>query len=156
MIEFDIRPACAAEAATIRSMIRAERLDPFNVHWENFLVAEANGRIIGIGQVKPYPNARELGSLVVAADQRQTGVGAALINALIARETGPLYLFCLAFREPYYAKFGFRSITADQLPTSLQKKYRAGKFFTRLFRQRLIVMGRAAEAQQIDRLATSR
>jgi N-acetylglutamate synthase-like GNAT family acetyltransferase len=150
MIDFEIRPARADEAATIRSMIRAERLDPFNVHWENFLVAEANGRIIGIGQIKPYPGARELGSLVVAADQRKSGVGAAIIEALIAREgahgASPLYLFCLAFREPYYGKFGFRSVTADDLPPALKSKYALGKFLTRLFRQRLIVMYRAAES----------
>ena len=99
MSDFYIRPARAADAATIRSMIRAERLDPLNVHWENFLIAETGGRIIGIGQIKPYPGARELGSLAVAADQRQTGVGGAIINALIARENGPLYLFCLACRK---------------------------------------------------------
>lgn len=145
MTNFEIRPARAAEAATIRSMIRAERLDPMNVHWENFLVAEANGRIIGIGQIKPYPGARELGSLAVAVDQRQTGVGGAIIKALIAREAGPLYLFCLAFREPYYGKFGFRSVTADDLPPALKSKYALGKFVTRLFRRRLIVMYRAAD-----------
>ena len=146
MTDFEIRPARAEEAATIRALIRAERLDPFNVHWSNFLVAEANGRIIGIGQIKPYPGARELGSLVVAADQRKTGVGAAIINALIVRENGPLYLFCLAFREPYYAKFGFRSVTADDLPPALKSKYGLGQFFARLFRQRLSVMCRAAES----------
>lgn len=146
MSDFQIRPARREEAATIRSLIRAERLDPMNVHWENFLVAEASGRIIGIGQIKPYPGARELGSLVVAADQRQTGVGGALIKALIAREDGPLYLFCLAFREPYYSKFGFRTVTANDLPRALKSKYGLGKFFTRLFRMRLIVMYRAADA----------
>lgn len=145
MTDFQIRPARSEEAVAIRAMIRAERLDPFNVHWENFLVAETNGRIIGIGQIKPYPGARELGSLVVAADQRQTGVGAAIINALIARENGPLYLFCLAFRESYYAKFGFLSITVNDLPPALKSKYTLGKFFARLFRQRLIVMYRAAD-----------
>jgi amino-acid N-acetyltransferase len=145
MTDFQIRPAHAEEAVTIRSMIRAERLDPFNVHWENFLIAETNGRLIGIGQIKPYPGARELGSLVVAKDHRQTGVGAAIINALIAREHGPLYLFCLAFREPYYAKFGFRSVTANDLPPALKSKYTLGQFFARLFRQRLIVMYRAAD-----------
>jgi N-acetylglutamate synthase-like GNAT family acetyltransferase len=157
MTDFEIRPARADEAVTIRSMIRAERLDPFNVHWENFLVAEASGRIIGIGQIKPYPGARELGSLVVAADQRKSGVGAAIIKALIAREgarsAGPLYLLCLAFREPYYGKFGFRSVTVDDLPPALKSKYRVGKFFARLFRQRLSVMYRAADADQIDRAA---
>lgn len=145
MSDFYIRPARAADAATIRSMIRAERLDPLNVHWENFLVAETGGRIIGIGQIKPYPGARELGSLAVAADQRQTGVGGAIINALIARENGPLYLFCLAFREPYYGKFGFRSVTAEDLPRALKSKYVLGRFVTRLFRQRLSVMYRAAD-----------
>jgi N-acetylglutamate synthase-like GNAT family acetyltransferase len=145
MTDFQIRPARSDEAVTIRSMIRAERLDPFNVHWENFLVAETNGRIIGIGQIKPYPGARELGSLAVVADQRQAGVGAAIINALIARENGPLYLFCLVFREPYYAKFGFRSVTVNDLPPALKSKYTLGQFFTRLFRQRLIVMYRAAD-----------
>ena len=146
MTHFEIRPARAEEAVTIRSLIRAERLDPLNVHWENFLVAEASGRIIGIGQIKPYPGARELGSLAVAADQRQTGVGGAIIKALIAREHGPLYLFCLAFRAPYYGKFGFRSVTAADLPPALKSKYVLGKLVTRLFRQRLIVMYRAADA----------
>jgi N-acetylglutamate synthase-like GNAT family acetyltransferase len=150
MIDCVIRPARVEEAATIRSMIRAERLDPFNVHWENFLVAETDGRIIGIGQVKPYPDARELGSLVVTADQRQTGVGAAIIKALIARErahsAGPLYLFCLAFREPYYAKFGFRRVAGDELPSSLKKKFRLGSIVTRLIRQPLVVMHRPADS----------
>jgi N-acetylglutamate synthase-like GNAT family acetyltransferase len=147
MIDFEIRPARADEAAAIRSMIRAERLDPFNVHWENFLVAEANERIIGIGQIKPYPGARELGSLAVVADRRKTGVGAAIIRALIARENGPLYLFCLAFRERYYGKFGFRSVTVNDLPPTLKLKYALGAFFTRLVRRRLIVMYRAAVVQ---------
>ncbi len=144
MTHFQIRSARREEAATLRSMIRAERLDPSNIHWENFLVAEADGRIIGIAQIKPYPDARELGSLVVTDDQRKTGVGAALINALITRENGPLYLFCLAFREPYYAKFGFRLVTAVDLPPSLRSKYVVGRLFARLFRQRLIAMFRAA------------
>ncbi len=150
MIDYVIRPARVEEAAAIRSMIRAERLDPFNVHWENFLVAEANGHIIGIGQVKPYPGARELGSLVVTADQRQTGVGGAIIKALIARErtrsAEPLYLFCLAFREPYYAKFGFRRVTGRELPPSLKTKFRLGSIVTRLIRQPLVAMRRPADS----------
>ena len=121
-------------------MIRAERLDPFNVHWENFIVAELDERIVGIGQVKPFPNARELGSLAVVADQRRCGVGAALINALLSRERGQLVLFCLAFRERYYAKFGFRRAALRDLPSSLKLKYIFGSAFTFLFRQRLITM----------------
>ncbi len=137
-----IRPARGEEQAHLRSLIRAAQLDPMNVHWENFLVAEEDKRIIGIGQVKPYPGARELGSLVVVKRKRERGVGAAIINALIARESGPLFLFCLQFREPYYTKFGFRRVFMRDLPRSLKFKYTFGWTVTRLFRYQLIAMKR--------------
>ncbi len=143
MSNFTIRPARSDEQKVIRSMIRAEQLDPMNVHWENFLVAEEDNRIVGIGQVKPYPGARELGSLVVVNRKREQGVGAAIINALIDREKGgTLYLFCLQFREPYYSKFGFKRAYLKDLPRSLKFKYSMGWFFTRLFRYKLIAMKR--------------
>lgn len=143
---YTIRSAHAGDEATIKGLIRAERLDPFNVHWQNFLVAEDSdaGRIIGIGQVKPYRSGRELGSLVVAADRRESGVGGAIINALIARERGPLLLFCLAFREPYYARFGFQRCGLRDLPGEFKLKYALGTMFTRLVSRRLIAMQRLA------------
>ena len=139
-----IRLARAADEAAIKALIRAEHLDPLNVHWQNFLVAEDAdaGRIVGIGQVKPYHSGRELGSLVVVPDRRQSGVGGALIRALIEHERGPLLLFCLAFREPYYAKFGFQRCGPRDLPGEFKLKYALGTIFTRLVGRRLIVMQR--------------
>jgi N-acetylglutamate synthase-like GNAT family acetyltransferase len=141
---YTIRSANAADEAVIKAMIRAEHLDPFNVHWPNFLVAEEAGRLIGVGQVKPFRSGRELGSLVVVADRRENGVGGALINALIARESGPLLLFCLAFREPYYARFGFTRCGRRELRGALKLKYVLGSIMTRLIGKRLIVMQRPA------------
>jgi N-acetylglutamate synthase-like GNAT family acetyltransferase len=143
---FNIRAARAADQAVIKALIRAEHLDPFNVHWQNFLMAEDAdadaGRIIGIGQVKPYHSGRELGSLMVVPDRRRSGVGGAVIRALIERERGPLLLFCLAFREPYYARFGFKRCGLRDLPGEFKLKYAAGTLFTRLVGRRLIVMQR--------------
>jgi N-acetylglutamate synthase-like GNAT family acetyltransferase len=139
---YTIRSAHAADEATIKALIRAEHLDPMNVHWQNFLVAEEASRIIGIGQIKPFRSGRELGSLAVVADRRQSGVGGAIIKVLIAREPGPLLLFCLAFREPYYAKFGFRRCGLRDLRGELKLKYALGTIFTRLVGRRLIVMQR--------------
>jgi N-acetylglutamate synthase-like GNAT family acetyltransferase len=145
---YTIRSAVAADEATIKALIRAEHLDPMNVRWQNFLVAEDAdaGRIIGIGQIKPFRSGRELGSLAVVADWRQRGVGGAIIQALIARERGPLLLFCLAFREPYYAKFGFKRCGLRELRGELKLKYTLGTVFTRLIGRRLIVMQRLAPA----------
>jgi N-acetylglutamate synthase-like GNAT family acetyltransferase len=139
---YTIRSARAGDEATIKALIRAEHLDPFNVHWQNFLVAEEAGRIIGVGQIKPYRSGRELGSLVVTPDRRQNGVGGAIIRALIEREHGPLLLFCLAFREPYYARFGFQRCGLRDLPGEFKLKYALGTVFTRLVARRLIVMKR--------------
>jgi N-acetylglutamate synthase-like GNAT family acetyltransferase len=141
---YTIRSARAGDEAIIKALIRAEHLDPFNVHWQNFLVAEDAdaGRIIGIGQIKPYRSGRELGSLVVAPNRRQSGVGGAIVHALIERERGPLLLFCLAFREPYYAKFGFQRCGLRDLRGEFKFKYALGTVFTRLVGQRLIVMQR--------------
>ena len=141
---YTIRSATASDEAPIKALIRAERLDPFNVHWQNFLVAKDadTGRIIGIGQIKPFRSGRELGSLAVVVDWRENGVGGDIIRALIAREHGPLVLFCLAFRESYYAKFGFRRCGLRDLPGELKVKYALGTIFTRLARYRLIAMKR--------------
>lgn len=142
MSEIAIRPARAEEEVLIKALIRREHLDPFNVHWENFLVAEEGGNIVGAAQVKPYPSGRELGSLVVVPERRQRGVGGALIKALIARESGVLLLFCIAFREPYYAKFGFQRASWRELRGELRMKYAVGRLFTSLFGRQLIVMRR--------------
>jgi amino-acid N-acetyltransferase len=143
-VTYTIRSARADEEAFIKALIRNARLDPLNVHWQNFLVATEGERIIGIAQIKPYHSGRELGSLVVVPDRRQNGVGGALIRALIARERGPLLLFCLAFREPYYARFGFKRCGLRDLPGEFKLKYAVGTVFTRLAGRRLIVMKRPA------------
>ncbi|CAG0931461.1 amino-acid N-acetyltransferase [Thermoflexales bacterium] len=139
-----IRSARAGDEVTIKALIRSERLDPLNVHWQNFVVAEDPdvGRLIGIGQIKPYRSGRELGSLVVVPEQRQSGVGGAIIRTLLEQERGPLLLFCLAFREPYYAKFGFRRCGLRDLPGEFKVKYAVGTLVTRLVGRRLIVMQR--------------
>jgi N-acetylglutamate synthase-like GNAT family acetyltransferase len=141
---YTIRSARAGDEATIKALIRGERLDPLNVHWQNFVVAEDSdvGRLIGVGQIKPYRSGRELGSLVVVPERRESGVGGAIIRTLLKRERGSLLLFCLAFREPYYAKFGFRRCGLRDLPGEFKVKYAVGTLVTRLVGRRLIVMQR--------------
>ena len=144
---FGLRPAQAEDQTTIRALVRQERLDPTSLHWRNFLVAEdAGGRIVGIGQVKPLPGARELGSLVVVPEYRQQGVGAALIQTLWAREKGPLYLLTRDRRVPYYQKFGFRPIGWRDAPWAIRAKLLPALAF-RLFGVRVVAMRRETEGE---------
>lgn len=117
-----IRPAAETHAATIRALVRAERLDPTQLRWANFLVAEEDGAIVGIGQVRRHRDCRELGSLVVVPSYRGRGIGAALVAALEERAGFPLYLFCAHHTEPYYARLGYRRVPLRAAPPGLRWK----------------------------------
>ena len=128
-----IRPALQADQETIVSFIRQARINPRNLHWENFMVAEEDGRVVGIRQVKVHSRGtREVASGFVRPEFRRRGISARLMSELLARETGPLYTMVNEKRAAYYEQFGFRRVDVDQLPADFRKEYRIGKFVASL------------------------
>ena len=124
-------------------MVREAHLNPFDLQWQRFLVAEDESGIVGAGQIRPHGDARVLASLVVREDQRAHGVGSQLVHALIAYSPGTLYLFCRAELESYYTRFGFRAITVEQAPPALRLRYAIGRFVTKwLLRRPMLAMKR--------------
>ena len=128
-----IRPARQQDQDTIVSFIRQAKLNPRNLHWQNFLVAEENGQMVGIRQIKVYSDGtREVASGFVLPEYRRQGISAQLMKALLARETGPLYTMVNEKRSPYYEQFGFRRVEGSQLPADFRKEYRIGRIVTTL------------------------
>ena len=128
-----IRPAVEANQSTIVSFIQQAKINPRNLHWEHFLVAEENGNIVGIRQVKIHAGGtREVASGFVLPEYRRQGISAQLMNAIIAKENGPLYLMCRDRRTYYYEPFGFRQIAVKELPPDFRKEYRIGRIVTSL------------------------
>jgi N-acetylglutamate synthase-like GNAT family acetyltransferase len=136
----DIRPARAEDQATITAMVREAHLNPMDLRWSRFLIAEDKRGIVGVGQIRPHPGAPELASLVVREDRRGTGVGGQLIRALLAQSQGTPVLFCRPQLESYYARFGFRAIGVKEAPPSLRTRYAVGRFITRLIVGRPMLM----------------
>jgi N-acetylglutamate synthase-like GNAT family acetyltransferase len=134
-----IRPALEADAPIIHQMIRNAQLDPTSLDWHNFLVAEVDRQIVGIGQIKPYRDCQELGSLVVRREHRNRGIASALIEALEARAGRPLYLVCQLKMEPYYLRFGYKRVPFLQVPPTIRLKL-AAAFAFRLFGIKVIAM----------------
>ena len=126
-----IRPANKEDQQTIVSLIRQAKLNPRNLHWENFLVAEENGNIIGIRQVRVHSRGtREVGSGLVLPEYRHQGVSARLMNEILTQETGPLYTMINEKWVPYYERFGFRRVNINQLPVDFRKEYRMARLIT--------------------------
>jgi GNAT superfamily N-acetyltransferase len=136
-----VRRAAVGDQATIRRMVRAEHLDPTALHWSHFVVAEVDGAgTVGIGQIRPYPNGPELGSMVVLKPYRGRGIGGLIVRELLASTPPPVWLEAAAHNAPYYARFGFVEVPWQQAPMPLRLKAGMGSFLGRLVGIRLAVM----------------
>lgn len=120
-----IRPATTADRSAILSLMRPHDPNRMGLDPTRFLVAEANGHVIGIVQIKRHwDGTPELASLVVAEERRGQGIGSALVRSIVQQHitTDPsetLYLFCLAQLAGYYGRLGFRLVPRKHLPWSL-------------------------------------
>jgi amino-acid N-acetyltransferase len=130
---FTIRLAEAIDQPTIEAMVHTASINPRNLHWQRFMVAEQDGRIVGIGQVREYSKGtREVASGVVLPEYQGQGISIAILNALIAQETVPLYMLCHIRWSTKYAPFGFARVPGLTLPADLRREYALGRLITTL------------------------
>jgi N-acetylglutamate synthase-like GNAT family acetyltransferase len=109
--------ATAFDAPIIRRMIADARLNPLGLDWRRFLIVEAHGEVIGIGQVKQHGDgSRELASICVVPRYHGQGIGTQIIETLLVREAGTVYLMCAPALEGYYQRFGFAAIALGEMP----------------------------------------
>jgi N-acetylglutamate synthase-like GNAT family acetyltransferase len=144
-----LRAATAEDQATIRRIIRDARLNPFGLHWQRFIVAQAGEEVVGIGQVKILGDGTpELASLAVLPAYGRTGVGSALVWTLVGSTAGAIYLRCASHNESYYHRFGFRTLAPLEMPGSLRRMYRLANGIAGAINwvsggnERLLIMGR--------------
>jgi N-acetylglutamate synthase-like GNAT family acetyltransferase len=138
-----IRRAVATDQRAITALIRAAGINPLSLHWRRFIVAEADGRIVGTGQIKPHRDgSRELASLAVAPERQGEGLARVIITVLQRAAGPPLYLTCADRLESFYVRFGFRTIAGDELPPDLRRAHRIVNSALRALRRpvRLLVL----------------
>ncbi len=119
-LPYTIRPATAADAATIERIVRSNPLDPNAVDWHYFLVLElieaGKPIIASIGMVHPEGDVQELDSVATLPQYRRRGYAQAVVRALIARTPAPIYLLAETGLIAYYERLGFRVMDTDAPP----------------------------------------
>lgn len=135
---FSIQPAAPQHAEPIRQLIEQADLFQHGLDWRNFLVAlTSSGEFIGCGQVKQHQDGTwELASIAVQPSWQGQGVGRAIIEALLARHKGELYLMSISVLKPLYEKFGFVEIEREHMT----------KYFRRLTQMPAMI----AEFERVD------
>ena len=80
---------------------------------QQFRVAEVEGQVVGCGALHVmWEDLAEIRTLAVPPQAKGTGVGSALLEALVddARDLGVERLFCLTFEVDFFARHGFVAI----------------------------------------------
>lgn len=133
-MSISLRPATIIDQQKIIALINKVRINPRNLNWERFIIAEDDGAMVGCGQIKPHGDGtKELASIAVEPDYQGKGVGSMVMKALLEREPGELYLTCLRHNVTYYQKFGFRELTFEEFPPDMKRMFRFAKIFMKLF-----------------------
>ena len=113
----NIRPARQEDKKTIVPLIHQAKINPRNLRWERFLIAEENNQIVGVRQVKVHKQGtREVASGCALPEYQHRGISALLMNEILSREKGTLYLMCAKRWKKYYEQFGFRNVKLAELP----------------------------------------
>ncbi len=144
MTTFTVRPALETEAGAIHDLIHLVGINPMGLDWKRFIVAvDAQDEIVATGQIKPHGrDIHELASIAVVPECRGQGLARVIIEHLLKEGPRPLYLTCVSSLEPLYQKFGFSSVSYDEMPRYFQRISRlAGLVFLLASRdEKLLVM----------------
>jgi len=119
-VKVTIRAASARDEAAIASLVRGERMNPFDLDWRRFLVATDARGLAGTVQLRNhFDGSLELGSLVVRPDTRSRGVAARLIDALMLFARGRVYMITGARFAAHYAHWGFAPVEPTHAPSGI-------------------------------------
>lgn len=136
-----LRSATSEDIWSIRLLVLGAKLDPTQIRWQQFWVIECNGQLVACGQLRNFSGAQELGSLVVLPAWRGRGLGTFLTQHLITQATQPLYLECLGQRlAQFYSRFGFVTISFEELPPSVKRKFGLSQLGKRLIKVPVVFM----------------
>lgn len=93
--------------------------DSLYQHLQEFIVAEYDGRLVGLAALHVYQaNLAELRSLVVSESHQGMGIGKLLVEACdkVAAGLGVERLFALTYVERFFAHLGYSVVPKESLP----------------------------------------
>jgi len=122
-MKFTLRPARESDLSKIKDLIHLVGINPMSLDWKRFIVAvDQNDQMVGCGQLKPHgKEILELASIAVFPQYQKNGIARRMIERLLQIDHRPLFLTCQSSLETFYNKFGFISISREEMPRYYQR-----------------------------------
>jgi N-acetylglutamate synthase-like GNAT family acetyltransferase len=147
------RSATPNDLFTARQTMFQEKMNPLSISQDRLLVAfdDSDERnLLGFGQIRPLDGVfSELASLYVKPENRQQGIGGALVQQLLQRHDQAespttVCLLTLSSTSCFYEKHGFELMDEVEIqstmPSSFRFEYAAGSVVSSLLGNGLVCM----------------
>jgi N-acetylglutamate synthase-like GNAT family acetyltransferase len=132
-VQVVVRRVRSDDQPVISAMVRRAQLNPADLHWEQFVVGERDGRVVGVAQLPRHSDGtKELASLVVEPGTREHGIATQMVDALFAGETAAVYALIDRRFVGHFARWGFSQVGRGELPRSVSRIYLMGRVVTSL------------------------
>ncbi|HUF13175.1 MAG TPA: arsenic resistance N-acetyltransferase ArsN2 [Longimicrobiales bacterium] len=120
-----LRPGTPDDRAAVVALVESEGLsaDGIDAGLAGFVIAEEEGRVIGVAGLERYGAFGLLRSVAVAGDRRGLGLGARLTGAVIedSRRQGLATLYALTTTAmAYFPRQGFEAIERTRVPEAVR------------------------------------
>jgi arsenite methyltransferase len=122
-----VRGVTTSDEPTVRSLLAAADLptDGLSDQFEDgFVVADADGEVVGVAGLEIYGAYGLLRSVAVAESQQGRGTGQALVRERLdyARRRGVRRVYLLTTTAPaWFRRLGFTDVARDQVPAGVQR-----------------------------------
>jgi N-acetylglutamate synthase-like GNAT family acetyltransferase len=149
----DFRSATPNDVFTARKTMFDQKMNPLSISQDRLLVAfdDSDERnLLGFGQIRPLDGVfSELASLYVKPENRQQGIGGALVQQLLRRHDEvesptTVCLLTLGSTTTFYEKHGFELMDEleiqSTMPSSFRFEYAAGSVVSSLLGNGLVCM----------------
>lgn len=125
-LDIVLAPAGGDDLPGIEALLSGSQLPTTDVaqHLGGFILARAEGRLVGTVALERYGEVALLRSVCVAPSHRSLRVGHALVDAIESEAASQgihhLYLLTTTAAD-YFTRHGFETITRDQAPPAIQQ-----------------------------------
>ena len=117
-IDILVSSANERDMPVIEQLAKSFDLDCEKLSWKQFVAAKKNDTIIGFGRLREYPGCTEVSTVGVVLEERNKGVGTAIVKELIRMGHSEIFVTCVI--PDFFRRFGFFAV--QHYPSVLQKK----------------------------------